>query len=108
MDENKRTKVWNGNIIKNDFTLVDVPISVAREFKRDIATRYGNIYWVKLLDLMRKAEAYEYIIAGCDTPDIGYQLPPQDKEQDKLAVEHAGSEDDAKVIKTFSKTIKGD
>jgi len=50
--------------LKGKFTMVDVPVHLVNAFCSDIKTNYGNIYWVKLMDLMRKAEAYDAMVQG--------------------------------------------
>jgi len=47
--------------------MTDTPINIIKEFTVDVKEQYGNIYWVKLKDLMRKAEAYDYIISLNDS-----------------------------------------
>ena len=44
------------------FAMVDVPLHIVKEFCGDVKVKYGDIYWVKLMDLMRKAEAYDMLV----------------------------------------------
>ena len=50
--------------VKVGFTINDVPLWLLLEFKSDTKQRYNDVYWTKLLDIMRKAQAYDYLMAG--------------------------------------------
>jgi hypothetical protein len=66
-DEDKTKNGKNINHAKLDrLSMTDVPLGVAKDFFSDIKSRYGNIYWVKLMDLMRKAQAYDLLIQGLE------------------------------------------
>jgi len=61
------------NRVKVDLKMVDTPVSIVKNFCSDVHSKYGNIYWVKLMDLMRKAEAYDYLMSDANE---AYQAPP--------------------------------
>lgn len=89
MKDQDKTK----NIITQKYlTLTDVPFNVACEFRRDVKERYGDVYWVKLMDLMRKAEAYDMFVC------LGL-VPQQEPEVQQKEEESSG-------IKTFTGEIK--
>lgn len=69
------------NPIRIRLTFVDVPIHLANAFCSDVKDNYGNIYWVKLMDLMRKAEAYDAFIALADSPS--QPIIPESKDEEK-------------------------
>lgn len=66
---NLKTKVCIVNKAKglNDkigFAINDVPLWLYKQFTSDVKQKYNDIYWVKLMDLMRKAEAYDSMLAS--------------------------------------------
>ena len=91
MDEKTKFPI---NGIKMTLSMVDVPLHIMKKFKSDVSDRYGNIYWVKLMDLMRKAEAYDMMLASMDSG-----MEYQDDYPKPEAKEDNG-------IKTFTGTIK--
>ena len=92
--------------LKITLSFVDVPINIAKTFREDIRGKYGNIYWVKLMDLMRKAEAYDYLIS-----QQGYvedmDIPEENIEKDKYG-KPVQKDEEENVIRTFTKEIKVD
>jgi len=67
--------------LKLDFTMVDVPIHLVDSFCVDIRQNYGNIYWAKLMDLMRKAEAYDAMVMQ---HELMTKEPDENEEEIKL------------------------
>lgn len=70
-DKTKKAKAYC-----KQFTMVDVPIHIVKDFVSDVEVIYGNIYWVKLQDLMRKAEAYDVMMM-----EMGKSLEEDVKEE---------------------------
>ena len=72
--ENKNVK----NIVKLTLTMNDVPLALYKEFVSDIY-RYNDMYWVKLQDVMRKAEAYDLLMSTEAIPDYEQEeIEPSD------------------------------
>lgn len=63
----------------------DMPIHLFHAFKEMARERYNDVHWVALQDLMRKAEAYDYLLQG--------YLPEQEQTEEK--------EDDEEGVDTF-------
>ena len=61
----------------------DVPIDLLKEFTSDVKVKYGNIRWVKLMNIMEKAKAYDnmMVLVGEDEP---IQQQEEVKEQGEL------------------------
>lgn len=95
-EEVKKEVRKNTNGVRFDMTFVDVPLNIAKVFRSDVRTKYGNIYWVKLMDLMRKAEAYDHMIA---TGEVLYE-PVQEEEPEKK------KEDEEEGVMAFGGLIK--
>ena len=67
IDEDKKTKKEvkpqrKPKAYCKQFVMVDTPLHVVKQFCSDIKEKYGDIYWVKLMDLMTKAEAYDALM----------------------------------------------
>lgn len=55
------------------FAISNIPIPVFEMFMSDIQECYNGVYWAKIHDLMRKAEAYDYIVSMgflCDKESV--------------------------------------
>jgi hypothetical protein len=61
--EQEKTKS-RGQRVGYGFSISDCPLWLYRTFVDNVKTEYNDIYWVKLMDLMRKAEAYDVIMSG--------------------------------------------
>ena len=71
------------------FGIGDCPIWIYRWFDSDVKELYQNKYWIKLLDLLRKAEAYEMLVQGqvFEQPvEEGSQEKEIEKEDDESGV----------------------
>lgn len=84
-------KSGKNNVIKLNLTMNDVPIFLFKKFVSDIK-KYNDIYWVKLLDLVRKAECYDYIVTQGYVPDMieKDELDEIDKEENKEYISTMG------------------
>lgn len=79
------------NKIRIDLTMNDVPVHIVNSFRSDVKKKYGDIYWVKLMDLMRKAEFLDFLMAQGSVPQMDFieEVPkdkfgkPEDKDEDK-------------------------
>jgi hypothetical protein len=80
--------------IKVTFTINDMPLWLMKEFKSDIKTKYNDVYWTKLLDVMRKAQAYDYLMAG-EFPDYN------EKEDVEEPIEQPKQEDKGEEVITM-------
>lgn len=78
-DEEKKERLQKDNRVVINLKFNDCPLSLVKAFREDIKTKYGNIYWVKLMDLMRKAEAYDLIRDGL----MPQEVPQQEEEKDE-------------------------
>lgn len=68
--------------LRRNLTIVDVPMALAERFCYGIREEYGDVYWVKLQDLMRKAEAYDALLtfgcpAGSQQEEIQHDTPQE-------------------------------
>lgn len=81
-----------GQRVGYGFSISDCPLWLYRAFVENVKTEYNDIYWVKLMDLMRKAEAYDAIMSGV--------VPGQDV---PAPVEHV---DEEKFVQTMGGKIK--
>jgi hypothetical protein len=90
----------NSNKIKVNLTMVDVPIHIFSYFTGDVKEKYGNIYWVKLMDLMRKAEAYDFAMGTGYVPNVYENDEEEKKPKDKYG--EIKKEEDDKGIYTFA------
>jgi hypothetical protein len=86
--------------IKIGFSINDCPLWLIKEFKNDIKTRYNNVYWTKLLDIMRKAQAYDYLMAG-EFPEYENERIAELKEQLDERVEEPVQKEDKDEVITF-------
>lgn len=87
--EDGRKKTERQREIKRDgkswvttgFTINDVPLNLFKRFISDIQL-YNDIYWVKLMDLMRKAEAYDAMVGNTEysEPEENEVSKPEEKE----------------------------
>lgn len=78
---------------RKQLSLIDVPKLVAEDFLCDVKEEYGNVRWVKLKDLMRKAEAYDMFVQ--------FGIVPQSPPPSSSMSEEEESKDDA--IQTLTK-----
>lgn len=62
------------------FAISNMPIPVFESFMSDVKENYNGVYWAKLQDLMRKAEAYETIV---QLGGIPHEVPQQEDEKDE-------------------------
>lgn len=70
------------NVVRVGLVMNDTPLSVVKAFKHDIHL-YNDMYWVKLQDLMRKAEAYDYIMSmGQSMSCLEEPVQQQEKEDE--------------------------
>ena len=60
MDQNSKTK--NAGNVAINFGVSGMPLSLFKSFTADM-NEYKGLYWVKIGDLMRKAEAYDTFVA---------------------------------------------
>lgn len=80
------------NKCKRDGTLPglafsNIPIPVFEWFMSDIDTNYNNTYWVKLLMLMQKAEAYDMLTQGMVVEEPNMQVQTdQPKDEKKITL----------------------
>ena len=44
------------------FSVSDCPLWLYKKFVANIKSEYHDIYWVKLMDIMRKADAYDKLM----------------------------------------------
>ena len=51
------------NKITTSFSIKDIPLRVYKRFIEDIDD-YNDCYWAKLMDLIRKADGYDMIVAS--------------------------------------------
>lgn len=71
-----------GKPSKMGLTISDMPLWLFKKFITDIKYEYNDQYWVKLMDLMRKAEAYDSMMSGYDIPqEQPQQVIPEEKEE---------------------------
>ena len=59
----KETKESKNGKVTRSLVMKDVPVILIEKFCYNIGTEYNDIYWVKLQDLVRKAEMYDYLIS---------------------------------------------
>lgn len=78
----------------------DMPIWLLKKFKHDIKREYNDQHWVKLMDLMRKAEAYDaFVLNGF----VQEQYEEENVEDHLPVVE---DKEETPTISTFGKKIK--
>ena len=77
-------------IIKVGFTINDMPLWLLLEFKNDIKKKYNDVYWTKLMDIMRKAQAYDYLMAGEFPEHIENEAEPE-QEPELLEIKTMGN-----------------
>ena len=65
------------------FSVNDVPLWLVKEFMSDVKQKYNDTFWVKLMDLMRKAEAYDTMVANRGLIFTEDDVPPEEKEEVK-------------------------
>ena len=70
----------NGRIIRTvNFAIKDCPEMLYNEFISDI-TLYNDCYWSKLQDVLRKSQAYDYLMQG----QVIEQEPKIEKEEKEI------------------------
>lgn len=74
------------------FGINDCPVWLYRWFTQDVKSHYNDVYWTKLLDVMRKAEAYDQLSM------LG--LVPQQQEEKKE------NEDVKEEVTTFTGKVE--
>jgi len=82
-----------------DFSIQDCPMWIYKEFTSDI-NKYNDTYWVKLMDLQRKAKAYDYLMAGIPEEEPMPELPEEEIKKDRYGVATVGGFSD------FSEEVK--
>lgn len=96
-EELKDVKEGKRGKIKVTLTMNDVPLPLVEEFCSDVMNRYNDSYWVKLQDLMRKAQAYDYIVNVQNSVYMDVPEQDVDLEQDK---------DDFGEVRTMGDVVK--
>lgn len=57
----KKPNKTQKNAVSIDFSINGCPLWLYKSFTSDIS-RYNDCYWVKLMDITRKAEMYDYMV----------------------------------------------
>ena len=47
-----------------NLSMNDVPLWIYEKFVSDVGDKYDGVYWIKLMHLLQKAEAYDLIVLG--------------------------------------------
>lgn len=76
IDKCKKDKVLPG------FAISRMPIPVFESFMSDVHECYAGVYWAKLNDLMRKAEAYDMFVQLGMIPAQKEELDIKDEKED--------------------------
>ena len=93
------------NNVRFGFGINDCPLWLIKEFKSDIETRYNNVYWTKLLDIMRKAQAYDYLMAG-EFPEYENERMEELREEVTEKITEPSQEDKDEVVTFGSRYSK--
>lgn len=76
------------------FGVNNCPLWLFKKFSEDAKARYNDVYWVRLLDLERKAEAYDLFVQA------GIIVMPEQEQQKSV------EKDDTEGVLTFSGRVK--
>jgi len=94
----------NKNLIIVSLTMSSVPIRVYKRFTSDIK-QYNGIYWVKLLDLMRKAEAYDLLV-GMSNGEVMVEEAVENGSEKEPEKGEEKNEEKVETVKTFGGEVK--
>ena len=73
------------------FGIGDCPIWLYRQFDSDVKEKYQNKYWIKLMDVMRKAECYDaFIKGGIITPQQPIQQEKEEVQEEEQQIKTIG------------------
>ena len=67
--------------LKVGVNISDVPLHLVKDFSRLARTKYNDMYWVTLLDLYRKAEAYDVLLQSGMIEEIDEGVEAEPKQQ---------------------------
>lgn len=97
MDQNlpceaKESAIRRGkNKIFLTFSINDCPLSVWKDFTKDLI-EYNDVYWSKLKDLIRKAEAYDTMVRLGLATDIDRVDEQTKDDKDECVVTFGGKQ----------------
>jgi len=77
MDQSSKTRKRKDTL---GMGINDCPLWLVKKFTQDAEKRFNDVYWVKLHDLMMKAEAYERLIG--EVPGMEQYEQDEDEEDD--------------------------
>lgn len=81
MMDRVQTKRKHKNTI--NMKIHDCPMTIYTEFIKDVH-EYNNMYWVKLKDVMRKAEFYDNIVSMNGSNIVHEPKPEQEENEQEL------------------------
>lgn len=91
--DKEKKKIYSGV----GFSISDVPLGLMKWWMEDIKTSYNDCYWAKLMDLRRKAEAYDAIMSLSGQPVEGeVEELPTDVDEADAEVSTIGSQKEQK------------
>lgn len=64
MGNKLKAKAVGGVFASHNLSMNDVPMWLYEKFISDVSEKYDGVYWIKLMHIVQKAEAYDMMVLG--------------------------------------------